>query len=225
MAGWQQLLESWDGFLVFGVKDLGAAAADPGLRDELLDLLLGSRHRLLNALAGGPVAGVDPVRQLFLDAWERLRGVVRESVAHGGPQDRLLRYASFVAAGDALAALDAAAPSLGLEISTDGLRRLARVLDPSYAGDPLAYTDAPDPVLRQLFHVHEPAPSESTPAPPPADESSWLGPRTAWAAPPPDELGTIARRLDRWLPRADELPAYRDPVGRLLALAAGRTAR
>src|SRR5438132_3822384 len=224
MARWQQLLESWDGFLVFVVKNLGVADADPRLRDELLDLLLAGRYRLLDALAGGPVAGVDPVRQLFLDAWERLRGVVRESVAHGGPQDRLLRYASFVAAGDALAALDAAAPSLGLEISTDGLRRLARVLAPTYLGDPLAYTEAPDPVLRELFHFHEPAPSESTPAPPPADESSWLGPRAAWAAPPPDELGTLAHRLDRWLPRADELPAYRDAVGRLLALVAGRTA-
>src|SRR2546428_265947 len=205
------------------VKDRGAAGA-PGLRDQLLDMLLASRHRLLDALAGGPVAGVDPVRQLFLDAWDGLRGVVRQSIAHGGPQDRLLRYASFVTAGDALVALDAAAPSLGLEISSDGLRRLARVLDPTYVGDPLAYTEAPDPVLRELFHFHDPAPSESTPAPPPADESSWLGPRTAWAAPPPDELGTIARRLDRWLPRPDELAAYRDAVGRLLALVAGRTA-
>src|SRR6266566_2196751 len=137
MARWQQLLESWDGFLVFVVKDLGAADADPRLRDELLDLLLAGRYRLLDALAGGPVAGVDPVRQLFLDAWERLRGVVRESVAHGGPQDRLLRYASFVAAGDALAALDAAAPSLGLEISTDGLRRLARVLERTAGASPV----------------------------------------------------------------------------------------
>src|SRR3989449_3021335 len=76
MARWRQLLASWDGFLVFVVKDLGAADADPGLRDELLDLLLASRHRLLDALAGGPVAGVDPVRQPFLDAWGGRRGVV-----------------------------------------------------------------------------------------------------------------------------------------------------
>src|SRR5919198_4222091 len=224
MARWQHLLESWDGFLVFVVKDLGAADADPGLRDELLDLLLASRHRLLDALAGGPETGADPVRQLFLDAWEGLRRIVRESVAHGGPHDRLLRYASFVAAGDALAALDAAAPSLGLEISSDGLRRLARVLDPTYAGDPLAYTEAPDPALRELFHFHEPASSETPPAPPPADGSRWLGPGAAWAAPPPDELGPLARRLDRWLPPADELPSYRDAVGRLLALTSARTA-
>src|SRR5207247_4562177 len=67
VARWQQLLESWDGFLVFVVKDLGAADADPRLRDELLDLLLAGRYRLLDALAGGPLAGVDPVRQLFLE--------------------------------------------------------------------------------------------------------------------------------------------------------------
>src|SRR5438094_2902114 len=189
MARWQQLLESWDGFLVFVVKDLGAAAADPGLRDELLDLLLASRHGLLDALAGGPVAGVDPVRQLFLDAWDGLRDVVRQSVAHGGPQDPLLRSATFVAAGDALAALDAAAPSLGLEISSDGLRRLARVLDPTYVGDPLAYSEAPDPVLRELFHFHEPARARVPRRPHPRTNrvGSARGPpgqrrrRTSWA--------------------------------------------
>src|SRR3989442_1515476 len=74
LARWQRLVESWDGFLVFVVKDLGAADVDPGLRDELFDLLIASRHRVLDALAGGPVAGVDPVRQLFLDAWGRVRG-------------------------------------------------------------------------------------------------------------------------------------------------------
>src|SRR5213080_133226 len=57
VARWQQLLESWDGFLVFVVKNLGVADADPRLRDELLDLLLAGRYRLLDALAGGPVAG------------------------------------------------------------------------------------------------------------------------------------------------------------------------
>src|SRR5256884_351904 len=118
VARWQQLLESWDGFLVFVVKVLGAADADPRLRDELLDLLLAGRYRLLDALAGGPLAGVDPVRQLFLDAWERLRGVVRESVAHGGRQDRLLRYASFVPAGHPPAAPDAAAAAAGPETAT-----------------------------------------------------------------------------------------------------------
>jgi len=221
VAGWQERLESWDGFLVFVVKDLGVVDADPRVRDQLFDLLLAGRQRLLDALAAGPAAGADPVRQLFLDAWERLRGVVRESAAHGGPPDRLLRYVSFVAAGDALTALDAAAPSLGLEISSDGLRRLARVLDPAYAGDPLAYTDEPDPTLRELFHFHEPPAGEAPPGPPPAEPSGWLGPPAAWAESPAD--GSL-RRLDRWVPSPEDLPEYRDAVGALLARVAERTA-
>ncbi len=220
VARWQQRLESWDGFLVFVVKDLGVVDPDPRVRAALFDLLLGARARLLDALTQGSTAGGDPVRQLFLDAWERLRAVVRESAAGGGPQDRLLRYASFVAAGDALVALDAAAPTLGLEISSDGLRRLARVLDPAYTGDPLAYTEDPDPTLRDLFQFHEPPSGDAAPGPPPAD-SGWLAPRAAWAAPPSD--GQV-RRLDRWVPSPEELPEYRDAVGALLARVSERTA-
>src|SRR5438552_2672627 len=63
MARWQQLLESWDGFLVFVVKDLGAAA-DPGLRDELLDLLLASRHGLPDAPTRGRIEVARPADRL-----------------------------------------------------------------------------------------------------------------------------------------------------------------
>jgi len=220
LARWQERLESWDGFLVFVVKDLGVVDADPRVRDQLFDVLLAGRQRLLDALVSGPATGIDPMRQLFLDTWERLRGVVRESATHGGTQDRLLRYVSFVAAGDALAALDAA---LGLEVSSDGLRRLARVLEPAYAGDPLAYTEAPDPTLRELFDFHEPAPGDGPPEPPPG-ESGWLGPPAAWAGSPADGTGGSVRRLDRWVPSREDLPEYRDAVGVLLARVAERTA-
>src|SRR5437667_186507 len=135
VARWQQLLESWDGFLVFVVKNLGVADADPRLRDELLDLLLAGRYRLLDALAGGPVAGVDPVRQLFLDAWERLRGVVRESVAHGGPQDRLPRADERPAYRDAVARLLAlvAERTAGASPVEERFAHLYRVLVPAVA--------------------------------------------------------------------------------------------
>src|SRR5207249_2486438 len=132
---WQAALERWDAFLVFVIKDLGLAGGDPPVRSELFDLLLTSRHELLAALAAEPHPGVDPVRQLFLQTWDRLHAVVRHAALHGGLEGRALRYATFLAAGDALAAVDAAGPSLGLEISADGLRRLARLLEPEYAGD------------------------------------------------------------------------------------------
>ena len=220
---WQAALERWDAFLVFVVKEIAALRVDPAIRDELLAILLDSRQRFLTALVTGPEAGVDPVRQLFLDSWDRLRQVVREAAAHGALGDRALRYVAFVAAGDALAALDTVGPSLGLEISADGLRRLAHVLEPEYAGDPLAYSESPDSALRDLFQFHEPASSPPGTAEPEPDsegssgQSSWLGGRAAWAASaPPTELDAVLRRLDRWVPRAEELGEYRDGVGHLL---------
>ncbi|HLY37690.1 MAG TPA: transglycosylase SLT domain-containing protein [Candidatus Binatia bacterium] len=224
-ARWQAALESWDAFLVFVVKEIAALRVDPSVRDELLAILLDSRERLLTALASGPEAGVDPVRQLFLDSWDRLRQVVRDVAAHGALGDRALRYVAFVAAGDALAALDGLGPSLGLEISADGLRRLALVLEPGYAGDPIAYSESPDSVLRDLFHFHEPASSPPGTAEPEPEPSSWLGGRAAWAASAPvTEINAVLRRLDRWVPRPEELGEYRDGVARLLTSDAERTA-
>src|SRR6184192_2816188 len=105
---WQAALESWDAFLVFVIKDLGIAGHDREVRSELFDLLLSSRHELLVALAGEPQPGVDPVRQLFLRYWDRLHDVVRRAALSGTLEGRPLRYATFLAAGDALAAVDAA---------------------------------------------------------------------------------------------------------------------
>jgi hypothetical protein len=222
---WQAALERWDGFLVFVVKDLGGIDADPAVRDDLLDLLLGSRHELLAALAAGPEVGEDPVRRLFVTVWERLRVIVRTAAARGQLEDRALRYLSFIAAGDALAAIDAAGPALGLEISADGLRRLARVLEPDYVGDPIAYSEEPDPALRELFHFHDPARTLPPPEPVPADGSSWwIGPAPAHAGTPPGEIGGLVRKLDRWVPSASELDTYRDAVGRILGAVAERIA-
>ena len=217
---WQAALESWDAFLVFVIKDLGLSGRDPTVRNELFDLLLTSRYELLAALAGEPQPGVDPVRRLFLHAWDRLHDVVHRAALRGGLEGRALRYATFLAAGDALAAVDAAGPSLGLEISADGLRRLARVLEPEFAGDPLAYSEEPDPALRELFEFHEPNAAPALDAEPAAPPSAWWwpGPRAANAAdlPPPGTLAALVRRLDRWVPDNHELSEYRDAVDRLL---------
>lgn len=220
---WQALLESWDGFLVFVIKDLGLAEGDPAARQELLDLLLGARHDLVAVLGRGPEPGVpDPVRPLFLGAWDRLRAIIRRTAARTGDQSRAFRYATFLAAGDALAALEAAAPSAGLEISADGLRRLARVLDPAYSGDPLEYSELPDPGLRQIFRFRDPdAPPRPPRRRPPGGGWQWLTPRAANAA--DDEWSLLARRLDRWVPADRELAAYRNTVARLLTLAAERS--
>lgn len=224
-AAWETALDRWDAFLVFVVKDLGLLGREP-IRDALFEVLLRSRTTLVEVLAAGPVAGEDPVRRLFLDAWAALRPVVRQAALAGELGDHALRYVAFLAAGDALAALDAAAPGLGLEISADGLRRLARVLQPDVAGDPLAVSDAPDPVLRDLFGFHEPEATPPAPPDPPPPTSWWWWPSgVAWAAESPSpgaDLPALGKALDRWVPEPADLGSYRALVSQLLDLIAAR---
>jgi Transglycosylase SLT domain len=226
LAQWEAILDYWDGFLGFVVKDL-ATGASPDMRTELLDLLLTARREVTAVLARGPEPGVDPVRPLFLRLWERLREIMRRAGGKGGDETRALRYVVFLAAGDALTAIEAAAPAAGLDFSADGLRRLARTLAPSYAGDPLDYSTAPDPRLQELFKIRDPdAPPRRIRRKPPAAPRSWLGP---WLAPraaeadEADEWRELAERLDRWVPDPDERATYREIVERLLTLAAERS--
>jgi|GEM_PF-377806 len=188
LAALERALGDWDAFLTFVVKQAGRDAAAPALDRELLDVLLDARHDLVWALADPAPRGQDPVRALFVRSWGRLAPLLREVDADVGAEGAL-RYLAFVAAGDALAALDAAAPAFGLEISADGLRRLARTLVPDARVDPLARSDAVDPELRALFGfgpaLAEPAPPAegAAPAPRPAPDA---GPTPPEAPPPPD---------------------------------------
>src|SRR5205085_11703486 len=70
--------------------------------------------------------------------------------------NRSLEFLSFISAGDALFALDQAAPALGMNISADDLRRLARIMAPAAAGDPLAFGFDEDPELREIFGMGVP---------------------------------------------------------------------
>src|SRR4029453_7318754 len=133
---WEALLDSWDGFLSFLVKDV-AGPANAEMRTELLDLLLTARRDGAAGLGRGPEPGLDPIRPLFLRFWERLRAIVQRTPGKGPEDARALRFVVFLAAGDALTAIDAAAPAAGLDFSANGLRRLARTLAPGYSGDPL----------------------------------------------------------------------------------------
>ena len=60
------------------------------------------------------------MRTLFVDTWNQLRTILTDA-----------RYTLFLDAGDALLALEKAAPSLGMSLSADGLRQLARSLRPA----------------------------------------------------------------------------------------------
>lgn len=231
----EEALERWDAFLVFVVKSLGVDITDPAVRAELFGLLIESRYELLPILTGPVRRGAgDPVRRLFTETWTRLHDVLAAARKRGVLGDTA-RFASFIAAGDALAALDRAAPGLGIEISADGLRRLARLLAPRSTEDPLRYSDDVDAALRALFGLPPetdlapaPAPPPGPTAPPDPGRGSGLPWRlVAYAADEDggDELAKINERLTRWVPEEDELPDYETIMGRLLALTGERALR
>src|SRR5208337_4875910 len=157
LKAFQDTLDQWDAFLVFSIKQLGDAVGDQQFRDQLLQILLDSRYRLVQALNSPPsAAGPDPVRIMFLDEWRQLHDAVREAARRGMLGARALEFLSFISAGDALFALDQAAPALGMRISAADLRRLAHIMAPNATGDPLQFNNREDPEMKKLFDVPEP---------------------------------------------------------------------
>ena len=205
----EQALQPWDAFLVYSVKQVALDSADTRLRQRLFTLLLESRYRLTQVLSGEAPAAGDPLRELFVDAWSELRSILADGQREGLLDASLLRYAAFIDAGDALLALDRAAPGLGMTLSAPGLRQLARSLRPGSGEDPLVYDWAADPQLGRLFGVEE-----IPPAGPVIPARSWLELfiRSAHAA----AEGEDKPALDRWVPRREELAAYEMRVGGLL---------
>lgn len=205
----EEELRRWDAFLTFVTKAV-ARGASPERRQAVMDALLDGRYDVLDALSAPPGA-LDPVPALFLRTWDRL-GTLARSEAAGLPAESALRFTSFVAAGDALAALVRLGPSVGVELSADGLRRLARMIDATTPGDPLAYTDAVDQELRDLLGLGAQLPPPDVSPDVEVDPLSWLVP-SAFAAVDP---GTL-KRLNAWIPTADDLDAYLSAVRGLLA--------
>ena len=179
-------------------------------------MLLDARYDILDALAPARPEQPDPVPALFLRTWKRLAPVLHRLSA-GLPSEQALRYLSFIAAADALQAIEELGPQSGLDISADGLRRLARMIAPASAEDPVTYGLDVDPQLRRLFGFEEPLPPPEDN--PDIDLSAWLVPR-AWAG---DKLpADLVSRLNHWVPSPDDIGQYLPLVRDLLHFTADR---
>lgn len=217
LAQLDTLWQTMDALLVFAVKRYAAATDLAELRSALLDVLLDSRYRLRDVLSGenGESAALDGaapdrVREWFVASWQNLSPIIREIGTQQEGQEHLLWF-TVLTAGDALAALDRLGPAFGLDISEDGLRRLARLVSKDQSEVLLRYSDEVDPELQRLFREQlQPAASQ-----PSAWRFDWsLFPR-AMAAVPED-------RLNHWAPERDELPEYLPTVAQLLGTSADK---
>lgn len=210
---WEERWQMMDALFTYAVKFYASATTLQELRDTLLDILLDSRYRLRDALTTPATRANDPVRRWFVESWRRLRPVIRKIGLEQSGQEPLL-WISLVTATDALYALDRLGPSIGLDISADGLRRLARLIKAQAGSDPLNYDEAVDPDLQELFQL--------LPPPEPGNSSGFrfeLWPvRSAWA-------GSTADRLNRWAPSTDQLGEYLPLVAGLLKKTADQTRR
>jgi len=200
-----QRCQAWDSFLTFVAKEVAVLTSSEALRSTLLDILLDVRYQIKYILTSYPKRGPDPVKQLFVRSWERLEPIMQE-ISNQLPEHNQLPFLSFITAADALRALDRLGPAVGLDISTDGLRRLARLLNDNPNLDPLKYMVEIDPVLQHLFNFGIPQESVS-PKKPFSFKLQLI--RSAFAA-------TRWDRLNRWVPTADELDPYLREIRDLL---------
>lgn len=161
--------ENWDALLSFMVATTAKDVLSPEERQTLMDVLLETRYTFLDSL-GNQSMTHDFVRVQFANSWKQLAPIFRNHItADASPQK--IGYFSFFTAADALTVLDGLGPTFGIEVSRNGLIRLARMLgsDPAI----LHYGSGVNPNLQRLFEIApEPvqAPAAPEEEPPPEGE-------------------------------------------------------
>ncbi len=144
-----QLWETWDVFLVRLISLLASEPLSPEDQLLLADVLLDTRYAFAAALEEQDLEK-DFVRMQFIRVWRTLAPLFRRQL-YAKPSANTLGYLAFFTAADALMVLDQMGPTLGIEISQQGLHRLAAMLTGQET--PLPYNPTVDPGLRKLLQL------------------------------------------------------------------------
>ena len=124
---WQATWQEWDGFLTKAINQAASETKSPQLRDTLTGILVESRTAFQAGLKAQSPKSADPVRVFFTDTWQKLSPHMR-TLAKELPEVEALRYLTFIAATDVIYELDNIGAPFGLELSSDGLRKLGRLV-------------------------------------------------------------------------------------------------
>ncbi len=145
-----RLWETWDALLVQLITTI---AIDSPLRPEdqelLIDVLLDTRYAFVATLEDEDLDR-DFVREQFVQAWHDLGPIFRRQL-FARLDTNSLGYLAFFTAADALAVFDRMGPTFGVEISEQGLLRLATML--TGGETTLPYTLDVDDRLRKLLQL------------------------------------------------------------------------
>ena len=117
--------ELWDAFLTRIVKHAAGESEDAARRQQFLLVLLSGRYDGVALLASeAPLP--EPLRELFLLSWDRLAPELRQLAKELDSQAaKSLR--ALVEAGDALRAAQALSEAIGVQVTPQVLRELARL--------------------------------------------------------------------------------------------------
>lgn len=160
-----KLWENWDGLLMYLVATIARQSLTEDEEYVLRNLLLDVRYQFIQAEADQNLTR-DFIRQQFVATWQELEPIFKRHLATGeAGLSRALGYLAFISAADALLVFDRLGPTFGLEISRNGLIRLAEMLheDPML----LLHPSYISPDLQKLFRItprqQEPAEEEAPP--------------------------------------------------------------
>jgi hypothetical protein len=197
-------LDDVDAFFTYTIRSLTTDESTQQELMSLLEVLVELRHDLIDILASRERQARDPARTLFIEAWEGITPLLQLAARARQDQAEALRYLTFLSAGDALGALDQLGPASGIEVSSDGLRRMARILIPEDQQDPLDIGVGVDPALRQAFGFGPPVPAPRY-APEDAFWLEWLIPSAVAAS---SLNPKVADRLNNWVPKTADMTEY-----------------
>jgi len=229
-----RLWEVWDAFLVCQIESLIGQPLTKDERKSLLELLLSTRSHFEQALKERNLER-DLVREQFVSAWKKLSPILRKYLVRH-PSPSLLKFLAFFSVSDALVVLDKLGPILNIEISRDGLLRLARLLLQGGSEVSPEYSRSLDPRLRELLGLGPPL-DESGPVfdfeelDLPEDkekEGKQSGSKFFWEffiplALADDSASGPLSEVKKWVPPKQNMNVYLAKVKELLEQAAGET--
>ncbi len=196
-----RIWETWDAFFIYEIQTLIGQPLEQRERNEILDNLLSMRYTFTQALTENTLTR-EMIRQQFTDSWDRVSKILRKYLLRESSLS-LLRHLAFFTAADALAVIEKLGPAIGIELTPEGLRRLASLLSEEGKETGLEYTYELDPRLRELLGLG-PALSESGPS---FDAEEFESPEGSEEESPPPKESFWPRSLLRFAAAGDRSPA------------------